>query len=116
MGVGFTLDGKRNSIEIIDLESSTSVCSNLKDFPEPTHGAIGGLAFNNNPLICGGYKTDGIAEDCFSWQNSGWQVFEPLTEKKVFASSCPSPFPNETHKLLLAGGRNDSGGYIVLMN
>jgi hypothetical protein len=69
VGTGYTY----KEVEIVDLESSISNCSNLKDFPESTNSAVGGLEFNENPIICGGaYK-----QECFSWQDSTWQVYEP---------------------------------------
>jgi len=55
------------------LESSLSNCSNLKDFPASTYGAISGLDFNDNPVICGGAYT----QECLSWQDSIWQNYEP---------------------------------------
>jgi hypothetical protein len=94
------------------LESSLSNCSNLKDFPESTYAAIGGLEFNDNPVICGGvYK-----QECFSWQDSTWQVYEPLIGKRGFTSFCPSPFPKESHKLLVAGGYDGSGQFFICSN
>ena len=105
VGVGITESGKGTEVEIIDLETSLSNCSNLKDFPQSTYRAIGGLEFNDNPVICGGVYT----QECFSLQDSAWQVYEPLTEKRAYASSCPSPFPKESHKLLVAGGYDGTG-------
>jgi len=93
------------------LESSLSNCSNLKDFPESTYTAIGGLDFNDNPVICGGYTSPNYKRECFTWLDSAWQVYEPLIGKRGFASSCPSPFPKESHKLLVAGGIDGSGQF-----
>jgi len=65
-------------------------------------GTFGGLDFNDNPLICGGW----YVQECFSWSGSEWQVSSPLNEKRGYASSCSSPFPKESHKMLVAGGSN----------
>jgi len=64
IGAGETESAKDIEVEIIDLESSSSNCSNLKDFPKATHGAISGLDFNDNPVICGGYGNR-YKQECF---------------------------------------------------
>ena len=103
VGVGYP----STEIEIIDLESSASTCSNLKDFPEETIGPIGGLELDNNPVICGGFDSSGMPkQDCFSWKDS---------EKRGYASSCPSPFPKESHKLLVAGGNDGTGQHFHVL-
>jgi hypothetical protein len=109
VGIGTIKSGEKNEVEIIDLEWSASHCSNLEDFPGDI-GEMGGLEFSNNPLICGGYQQN----KCFSWKDSAWQVFPSLTEARSLASSCPSPFHKESHKLLVAGGSNEKGCYQVL--
>jgi hypothetical protein len=43
-----------DDIEIADLHSNQTICENLPNFPLPTAGAVGGLDFNDKPLICGG--------------------------------------------------------------
>jgi len=107
VGAGETESAKDIEVEIIDLESSSSNCSNLKDFPKATHGAISGLDFNDNPVICGGYGNR-YKQECFSWSDSSWQVSSPLTQKRRYASSCPSPFPEESYKLMVVGGSDGS--------
>jgi hypothetical protein len=69
-------------------------------------GAFGGLDFNNNPLICGGASH----QECFSWSGLDWQVASPLNEKRGYASSCPSPYPKESHKMIVAGGSHKFAG------
>jgi len=88
-----------------------SNCSNLKDFPASTYGAISGLDFNDNPVICGGAYT----QECLSWQDSIWQNYEPLIEKRYQASSCPSPYPKESHQLFVAGGYDGSGKFCIFI-
>ena len=97
------------------MESSASNCSNLKNFPESTSTAIGGLEFNDNPVICGGFTYPETKKECFSWLDSTWQVFKPLTQKRYYASSCPSPFPRASHKLLVAGGNDSSGQFFIFV-
>lgn len=106
VGVGATISGKYTNVELIDLESSASNCSSLKDFPQYTAGAIGGLDFSDSPVICGG----GYKQECFSWQDSAWQIFDSLIQKRYHASVCLSPFPKESHKLLVTGGGFNGSG------
>lgn len=112
VGVGRSENNKWTEVEIVDLESSATNCLSLEDFPKPRYGAIGGLDFNDNPLICGGLESNDIKDskqDCFSWRDSAWQVFSPLTEQRYYSAWYPSPFPKESHKLLVAGGDGGSG-------
>ena len=46
-----------NTTEIIDLSSNTSVCSHTPNLPfhENHLLVVGGLDYENNPLVCGGY-------------------------------------------------------------
>jgi hypothetical protein len=113
VGVGFTA-GITN-VETINLETKVSNCSNLKSFPDYLVGAIGGLEFSDNPFICGGCVLSEYKQNCFALQNSAWEVFYPLTEKRCFASSCPSPFPQKSHKLLVAGGYDGSGQFFLFL-
>ena len=66
----------------------------------------------DNPVICGGSESlssDEYKQECFSWRDSTWQVFFPLTEERYYSAWCPSPFPNESHRLLVVGGYGGSG-------
>ena len=81
---------------------------NLEDFPQPSATGIGGLEFNNNPLICGGYNEKyEYQRECFSWRESVWQKLKSLPLKTAHAAFCQSPYPQETHKLIMAGGFGD---------
>jgi len=59
-----------DSVEIIDLESTLTSCQPLPNYPNKVHGPIGGLGFNVEPLICGGYPN---CSSCFSYQNNAWK-------------------------------------------
>ena len=56
VGVGFD-SVELDEIEIIDLQSKDTKCDNMAKFPVRTLGAIGGLDYNDNPLICGGWMS-----------------------------------------------------------
>jgi hypothetical protein len=111
VGVGRTEGGKLTAeVEIIDLESSLSNCSNLEDFPWPIDMAVGGLEFNDNPIICGGLLSNGNStRDCYSWRESAWERSASLYRSTGEGAFCQSPFPKESHKLLIAGGYERGG-------
>ena len=94
-----------NSIEIIDLESSSTTCQDLTSFPRAFFGGIGGLTPHKNPIICGGYGS----RDCSSYENGIWTLTPAMKSVRYFAAASASPYPNETHTLFVTGGRNYLG-------
>ncbi len=118
VAVGKTESGKNNEVEIIDLETSLSNCSSLEDFPLPTYAAIGGLEFNNNPAICGGRRSyNNYSRECFSWRDSSWEKISSLPLRTGYAAFCQSPYPMESHKLIIAGGIGaDIGKHLLKIN
>ena len=56
---GFTRDGDATvSVEIVDLSTTSPTwCEPLQDFPVNVFWSFGGLAFESQPVICGGYQT-----------------------------------------------------------
>jgi hypothetical protein len=69
VGAGATKNTSPATTEIIDLESETSVCRNFGSLLS-TMGAVGGLGFDDKPLICGGLTG---TNRCHSWDNSDWK-------------------------------------------
>jgi hypothetical protein len=67
---GGNLTTEMDSVEIIDLESPLTSCQPLPNYPNKVYGAIGGLGFSEEPLICGGYPNFSY---CYSYQNNGWK-------------------------------------------
>ena len=94
------------TVEIIDLESSASSCANLGDFPKSRYTSIGGLDFNDNPMLCAGMEFLDAKGDCFTWKDSSWQAYSSLVVGRGYSAWCPSPFPKESHRLIVAGGSN----------
>jgi len=45
VAVGQTKNGTTNSIEIIDLENPSKICSSIQNFPSKVFATIGGLSF-----------------------------------------------------------------------
>ncbi len=108
MACGYT-DGGKMTVEIIDLEQSTSNCANLGDFPNQRYTMIGGLDFDYNPMLCAGFEFFDAKEDCFSWKDSSWKISSSLSVGRGNSAWSPSPFPNESHKFIVAGGINKEG-------
>ena len=109
VGVGKGLSGRLNSIEIIDLGSSSSSCQDLTHFPRSVHGAIGGLNPNRHPIICGGYSSDdySFSSACSSYEDGVWNSFPSMTTPRGFAAASPSPYSNDD--LFVTGGRIFNG-------
>ena len=78
--VGFSDD-----IEIIDLDSSATSCERVERFPLSVAGAIGGLDFDENPMICGGIANETkikYSADCHTFKNGSWTRTSPLSEPR----------------------------------
>ena len=107
VGVGIGNLGYTNNIEIIDLGSSSTSCQDLANFPRSIEGPIGGLKFNRNPIICGGYletfEQSEISE-CYTYEDGFWSSSPSLTSPRAWAAATPSPFPKEAHSLFVTGG------------
>ena len=54
IAAGDTATGKTNSVEIIDLETTRSNCSNFPLLPRTGYALSGYFGYNNSPLVCGG--------------------------------------------------------------
>ena len=87
-----------NSVEIIDLSSSSTTCQDLTDFPKDGSHFIGGLTSKKNPIICGGSRLN----DCYFYENEVW-TFSPTTKSvRYHAAFSGSPYPNGT--IFVTGG------------
>ena len=110
VGVGKGLSGRLNSIEIIDLGSSSSSCQDLTNFPRKVYGTIGGLTSNKNPIICGGpdESTGQIISDCSTYEDGVWSSFPSMTTPRNFAAASTSLSSDGAHSLFVTGGQDDS--------
>ena len=54
VALGSATGGPTNNVEIIDLKSSETSCSNFPAYPFVADRAKGDLGFQEAPLICGG--------------------------------------------------------------
>ncbi len=101
------MNGTTDDIEVIDLESPSTTCSNLPSFPSQIHGGIGGLQ-DEEPLICGGFDSGlgNFTSKCHLYRNGGWVETYSLTEPKAFMAISRTPFDEESDRFLISGGQN----------
>jgi hypothetical protein len=94
-----------DTIEIIDLESSTRTFNSLPNFPSKLEVAIGGLGFQEKPIICGGQNSKWVhSNKCFSLEGNEWTPSPSLNTVRAFATISPSPYPFKSHKFIAIGG------------
>ena len=102
---GRTASGLTSTAEIIDLEISSSTCTNTKDFPYGFQEATAGLLSDESPLVYGGVSVSSTSkENCFNFKDKEWKYYPSLTEAKQLISMTKSPFLSENFQFILAGG------------
>jgi hypothetical protein len=106
VGGGSTSAGVTNEVEIIDLETSSTICQNVEDFPTAFYGAIGGLAVEDKPLVCGGNP---LTNECHYLENGNWLPFSFMNNAKQYAAVSQSPFVDGVSTLFVTGGSNGTG-------
>jgi hypothetical protein len=109
VGHGFWQYGITNNFEVIDLSMPSSVCQDLPNFPYSGFGSVGELMQQDHPLICGGFGNN----QCYSYKDGSWQEELSLAENRGYASSAPSPFPNNPFSMMISGGSNPSTSSVV---
>jgi len=77
-----------------------STCQNLPNFPYIAEGTIGELVQQDYPLVCGGYTH----KECYYYKDGSWQEEASLAEIRYYASTAPSPFPNNPFSIMISGG------------
>lgn len=111
--MGKAATGATDSVEIIDLESPTTTCRILPDFPTNVTGAIGGLGYEDNPIICGGSVTStSYSNKCYSLNVSEWISSPDMRSAKAFAAVSVSPNQTSTSKLFVTGGQISSSSFL----
>ena len=98
----------RNEVEVVDLETSSTSCREIENFPDAVGGAVGMIGPNQQPLICGGYYSTGDSTNCYTLENGHWQLFSLMTEKRRHASIAPSPYPTKDFSVIVTGGYDGS--------
>ncbi len=105
--MGLSENGFIDEIEIIDLESPASMCPNLPKYPIQIVGSVGGLYFQEQPYICGGFVNEEV-NDCNYFENGEWKTAPPLSTARFLPAILASPYPKEMFKLFVTGGSNGS--------
>ena len=100
--------GGGTTVEVIDLESSTTTCKNLPNFPIKVFASFGGLGFEEKPLVCGGYFNGGYTNKCYTLKDNVWIPSADFKINISDAAISTSPYPLSSHKLLVTGGYNGS--------
>jgi hypothetical protein len=71
-------------------------------------GAIGGLGFKGNPILCGGYQNGVRSNKCFSLENNEWGSSASMNSVRVTAAAAKL----KDGKLLVTGGYDESISYL----
>ncbi len=95
---------EKDACEILDLESSATICKNLPDFPADIRAAIGGLGFKETPIICGGIQNETISNRCYSLENTVWVSSASMNSVRTAAAAAQL----KDGKILVTGGYDGS--------
>jgi hypothetical protein len=104
IGLGGESGRFTDTVEIIDLESSSPTCQNLPSFPLATLGSFGGLGFQDQPMICGGYDSN----KCYTLVENEWTPSPSLKTARYLAAVSKPPYSSKPQKLFVTGGSNQS--------
>ncbi len=81
--------------QIVDLSDPDSSCSDLPKLPYQVINAIGGLGFQNEPLVCGGSpdaSPNSYTNVCYSYTKGSWNLYSyNLTAPRAFGSYASNP-------------------------
>ncbi len=104
--MGITRKEVTNTITIIDLESASTTCKNLPNFPVSIRSSIGGLGFQDKPMICGGtdYEQKYISNNCYYLEGNKWTSLPSINTPRTYAAV--SPYPSKFQKCFVSGGYN----------
>ncbi len=89
-----------NTCEVINLEASATTCKDPPNFPVGVSGAIGGLGFKLNPIICGGAQDNTRSKNCSSLENNKWVSSVNMNTVRQLAAAAQL----QDGKLLVTGG------------
>jgi hypothetical protein len=80
-----------DTIKIIDLESASTTCKNLTNFPLALEGSFGGLGFQDKPIICGTVDGDlNHSKKCFSLEGNEWIYLPGMNTTRAWTADSPS--------------------------
>jgi hypothetical protein len=108
VGGGFTIIGqytvRLNSSEVIDLKSPNTVCKNLPNLPTTLVCSIGGLGFQNKPLICAGQNETVYTKSCNTLEGNLWTPSASMINARILSGVSAFPYQNKSRKLIATGG------------
>ncbi len=93
-----------DTCEVINLASSASTCKNPPNLPATVYQAIGGLGFQGNPILCGGYQNGVLSNKCYSLENNEWVSSASMKSERIEAAAAQL----QDAKLLVTGGFDKS--------
>ena len=107
IATGFSSDDGINS-EIIDVEDSNFICTNIAPFPVSLDGASGGLMNGEKPFICGGRAYDDwtFSHDCFQLTEAGSWVTDQSATLTTGRSLAGIGTVVLNNNLVISGGHN----------
>jgi hypothetical protein len=76
----------------------------VQKFPAYVKGAIGGLGFQEIPIICGGYQNDYFSNSCYSLVNNNWVSSASMNSVRGYAAAAQVT----DGRLLVTGGVDSS--------
>jgi N-acetylneuraminic acid mutarotase len=88
--------------EVIDLQSSATICKDPPNLPATFWGGIGGLGLKEHPIICGGKQNDAISNRCYSLENNQW--VSSFSMRSIRHTTAAAQFRDS--KLVVTGGYN----------
>ena len=103
--------GFLKTVEVINLDSANPglVCDNLPEYPDGFYSGTGQLYNKKTPIICGGYKPDGIEScDCYALQNQSWTKISSLKDCRRFPASALVSLEQEEEIMMITGGYDGS--------
>jgi hypothetical protein len=107
-----------NSIEVFDLNSPPKKCRTLPNFPTiDATVPIGGLGFQNKPIICGGSNGNpdsSCTNKCYTFQSEVWTPSPNMNKPRCGAGFAPFPSQNQSRRLIVTGGYLDPNTAEVL--
>jgi hypothetical protein len=97
------------SVEVLDLKSSTTTCKIVADFPFPSTQQMGGLGFQNKPLVCGGWNRT-ASNKCYSLESTVWTPSASLNyARRSEGGYSAFPSQNQSRSFFVIGGYNLNG-------
>ena len=95
--------------EVIDLESTSTTCKSPANLPAKVYATIGGLQFNENPIICGGRQNNISSNRCYSLENNNWVSSDSMNSVREFGAAARL----QDGSLLVTGGYSGVGSAVL---